>query len=148
MNDGMQGFWRAGHERCFRALRVRSLHVALAILLSVASFGQPLVGAIARDPTLDEILTYIHGGWDSLTRSTNSCTAVSDTKLSTSPVLYLPASFDQPRELEQLQRNCAVTIAHLPHVIHQLGSTDVESLQPPGFLYLKNNYVVPGGRLK
>lgn len=146
MNDGMQGFWRAGHERCFRVLRVRSLHVALATLLSVAAFGQSQVGPIARDPTLDEILAYIHAGWDSLTRSTNSCTAVSDTKLSTLPVLYLPTGFDQPRELEQLQRNCAVTIAHLPHVIHQLGSTDVESLQPPGLLYLKNNYVVPGGR--
>jgi len=146
MNDGMQGFWRAGQERCFKALRARSLHVALAVLLAVASFGQSQVGPIARDPTLDEILTYIHAGWDSLTRSTNSCTAVSDTKLSTSPVLYLPAGFDQPRELDQLQRNCAVTIAHLPHVIHQLGSTDVESLQPPGLLYLKNNYVVPGGR--
>jgi alpha,alpha-trehalase len=146
MNDGMQGFWRAGHERRFKALRLRSLHVALAVLLSVASFGQSPGGSVARDPSLDGILTYIHAGWDSLTRSTNSCTAVSDTKLATSPVLYLPAGFDQPRELEQVQRNCAVTIAHLPHVIHQLGSTDVESLQPPGLLYLKNNYVVPGGR--
>jgi alpha,alpha-trehalase len=60
--------------------------------------------------------------------------------------VYLPAGFDQPRELDLMQRDCAVKVAHLPQVIHQLGTTDVESIQPPGLLYLKNKYVVPGGR--
>ncbi len=45
-----------------------------------------------------------------------------------------------------MQRVCKVTIAHLPQVIHQLGTTDADSIQPPGLLYLKNKYVVPGGR--
>ena len=47
-----------------------------------------------------------------------------------------------------------VKIEHLPRVIHQLGTSvgsgvgtsDVEAPQPAGLLYLKNKYVVPGGR--
>ncbi|MGB8733641.1 MAG: trehalase family glycosidase [Candidatus Sulfotelmatobacter sp.] len=95
---------------------------------------------------MSEILAYIHTGWDSLTRSTSSCGAVTDTKLSAAPVIYLPAGFEFPRELSQMQRNCQVKVAYLPQVIHQLGTTEVESIQPAGLLYLKNKYIVPGGR--
>src|SRR5579864_3200228 len=45
-----------------------------------------------------------------------------------------------------MQRECGVKIAHLPEVIHQLGTGRVESVQPAGLLYLANKYVVPGGR--
>lgn len=127
------------------------LSAALLAVLSVAAFAQS-PPPIAPQPTqfqdanLNAILEYIHTGWDSLTRSTNSCGAMSDTKLSSAPVLYLPAEFPQPSDLDRLQRDCAVKIEHLPKVIHALGTTDVESLQPPGLLYLKNKYVVPGGR--
>src|SRR5260370_495936 len=66
--------------------------------------------------------------------------------MSARPVVYLPADFAPPPELEEMQRNCKVTIAHLPQVIHQPGTTGADSIQPPGLLYLKNKYVVPGGR--
>ncbi len=45
-----------------------------------------------------------------------------------------------------MQRDCQVKVAYLPQVIHQPGTTDVGSIQPAGLLYLKNKYVVPGGR--
>ena len=84
----------------------------------------PVTARAAPSTNLNEILSYIHTGWDSLTRSTSSCAAVSDTKLSAAPVVYLPADFQQPKELEQMQRDCKVRVAHLPQVIHQLGTTD------------------------
>jgi alpha,alpha-trehalase len=118
----------------------------LPAIFSVSSFGQAQPELQEGSPNLAKILAYIHSGWDSLTRSTSSCAAVADTKLSTAPVLYLPAGVEQPPELDQMQRDCKVRIAHLPQAIHELGTTDVESIQPAGLLYLKNKYVVPGGR--
>jgi alpha,alpha-trehalase len=118
----------------------------LPAIFSVSSFGQAQPELHEGSPNLAKILAYIHSGWDSLTRSTSSCAAVADTKLSTAPVLYLPAGVEQPPELDQMQRDCKVRIAHLPQAIHELGTTDVESIQPAGLLYLKNKYVVPGGR--
>ena len=126
---------------------MRSLLTTLVVVavLSIAASGQS-PERLTGNTGLNEILAYIHNGWDSLTRSTNSCAAISDTKLSVAPVLYLPAGFKEPKDLDQMQRECRVTIAHLPQAIHQLGSSDSESIQPPGLLYLKNKYVVPGGR--
>ena len=120
--------------------------VILALLLHATFPGQSQPLPAFADANFDTILAYIHNGWDSLTRSTNSCSGVSDPKLATAPVLYLPTDYRTPPSLEEMQHDCKVTIAHLPHVIHQLGSTDVESIQPPGLLYLENKYVVPGGR--
>jgi alpha,alpha-trehalase len=146
MNDGMQGSRLAAHERRNRGFRGRSLPVALSALLSIAASGQSRVEPLTGDANLKEILGYIHTGWDSLTRSTSTCGAVSDSKLSAAPVIYLPAAFEPPEELVQMQHRCSVTVAHLPQVIHQPGTTDADSIQPPGLLYLENKYVVPGGR--
>src|SRR6202051_1359830 len=145
----MQGSWLGIREPYTQRTRIHCLLFAF-LLFSVVGLGQtqsqPVVHNGYRDEHLTEILSYIHTGCDSLTRSTNSCGAVSDTKFSSAPVLYLPADFPQPSDLDQLQRDCAVKVEHLPQVIHQLGTTDVESLQLAGLLYLKNKYVVPGGR--
>jgi alpha,alpha-trehalase len=122
----------------------RSLPIALVAVLSIAVVGQSQPPP--KDANLDGILEYIHSGWDSLTRSTHSCAAVPDTKFSSAPILYLPADFPQPSDLDQMQRDCGVRVQHLPRIIQELGTTDVESLHPAGLLYLKNKYVVPGGR--
>jgi alpha,alpha-trehalase len=139
--------WRRARIHQGRSFRTRLLLAALAALaatiLSIPAFGQ---SPPAVDPKLNEILSYIHTGWDSLTRSTSSCAAVSDSKLAAEPVLYLPADLEAPKELDPMQRDCHVKVARLPHAIHALGSADVDSIQPPGLLYLKNKYVVPGGR--
>jgi alpha,alpha-trehalase len=144
----MQGFWLRARERRSWSVRARFLSATLVaiLFLFIAPLGQAQPVPIAGDANLNRILAYIHTGWDSLTRSTSSCSALADPKLSAAPVLYLPAGFEQPRELDQMERDCKVTIAHLPQVIHQLGATDADSIQPPGLLYLKNKYVVPGGR--
>ncbi len=118
----------------------------LLFTISGATWGQSSSQRGTAGESLTEILAYIHTGWDSLTRSTSSCAAVTDTKLSAAPVIYLPAGFEFPQELNRMQRDCQVKVAYLPQVIHQLGTTDVESIQPAGLLYLKNKYVVPGGR--
>ena len=140
----MQDSWLSIRKRCSWSLRTLCLPLVLFLLLSIAALGQSQ--PLAADTRLSEILNYIHDGWDSLTRSTSSCGSVSDPKLSAVPVLYLPADFQQTLEVDQMQRNCPVTVAHLPEVIHQLGTAGVESIQPPGLLYLKNKYIVPGGR--
>jgi alpha,alpha-trehalase len=117
-----------------------------AAFVAIAALAQSPPERVDGEAKLNGILTYIHAGWDSLTRSTNSCSGVSDPKLAGAPVLYLPFGFEKPPELGQMERGCKVTVAHLPQVIHQLGTTDADSIQPPGLLYLKNKYVVPGGR--
>src|SRR6202035_4833968 len=104
--------------------RIPFLGAALLAIRSVAALGQSEPDHLTGESSLQDILAYIHTGWDSLTRSTSSCGAVSDPKLSAAPVVYLPADFPPPRELDELQRNCKVTLAHLPQVIHQLGTAD------------------------
>jgi alpha,alpha-trehalase len=142
----MQESWLWARERRRGNFRMRSLAPALFLLLSISIPGQSPPTRLSAEANLKEILAYIHTGWDSLTRSTSSCGAVTDTKLSAAPVIYLPAGFEFPQELTQMQRDCQVKVAYLPQVIHQLGTTDVGSIQPAGLLYLKNKYVVPGGR--
>jgi alpha,alpha-trehalase len=146
MSDGILGSWLSARGRYGGSFRVRYLRAALIAIVSIAALGQSQPEPVTGDASLSDILAYIHTGWDSLTRSTSSCGAASDPKLSAAPVVYLPADFEPPRELDQMQRVCKVRLAHLPQVIHQLGTTDADSIQPPGLLYLKNKYVVPGGR--
>jgi alpha,alpha-trehalase len=145
----VQESWRGTWQRrrnivLMKSVRRRLLPSALVAVLSIAVLGQSKPQP--KDANLSSILEYIHSGWDSLTRSTNSCSALADSKLAGTAVLYLPAEFPPPGDTDQMQRDCAVKIEHLPHAIHELGTKDAESLQPPGLLYLKNKYVVPGGR--
>jgi alpha,alpha-trehalase len=146
MSDGIRGSWLSAGKRRRRSFPFRALRTALMATISIATLGQSRPEPVAANSSLKEILTYIHTAWDSLTRSTTSCGGIADSKLIAEPVLYLPAGFEQPRELDEMQRICKVRVTHLPQVIHQLGNTDVESIQPPGLLYLNNRYVVPGGR--
>jgi alpha,alpha-trehalase len=139
------GHWADTKSR--RVLPLLDWFAAVIFLLgAIPAFGQAKPQAPAAEANLNEILAYIHNGWDSLTRSTNSCAAVPDSKLAAVPVLYLPADLPPPPELDQMQRDCRVSVAHLPQVIHHLGTVDAGAIQPPGLLYLKNKYVVPGGR--
>jgi len=137
----MQGSWSNKWQRWPR----HSILVWLA-LASVAAQGQTQPRHSPPDPTLQPILTYIKNGWDFLTRSTTSCSGISDPKLRGAPVLYLPAGFSEPREVKQMHRECGVKVAYLPRVINKAGTTETDWIQPPGLLYLENKYVVPGGR--
>lgn len=140
----MQGSW----SRIWRGSRLDSVRLLplLVLALSLPTVAQAQGGNLESNPNLRGILDYIHASWDSLTRSTTSCAGIPDPKLAARSVIYLPADVAEGKELEQMSEKCKVSIVHLPHVIHQLGSSDVESIQPPGLLYLQNEYVVPGGR--
>ena len=146
----MQASWLRAHVRRRRPLCARLLPAALVILtialVPVSPSAQSQTDSTPQNPQLQAILSYIHAGWDSLTRATTTCDAVTDPKLSTVPVLYLPADVQEPQELDKMRRNCKVTIAHLPRVIHKLGEADDDTIGSPGLLYLRNKYVVPGGR--
>jgi alpha,alpha-trehalase len=116
------------------------VHVAGAPIRTTAQ--QP----ISPERGLEQIRGYIASGWDTLTRSMSECKSIVDTKLAAASVLYLPADFDIPPSVQQLQQQCNVQAKHLPTVIQHLGEVDPATIDPAGLLYLQNKYVVPGGR--
>ena len=95
---------------------------------------------------LDSIRAYILHGWDDLSRSLANCATYSDSKLTTAPQLYLPYQFPAPEALKPLETRCHVEIKDLPANASGIGKPGVQTLQPPGLLYLEYKYVVPGGR--
>jgi len=92
------------------------------------------------------ILAYIQTGWDTLSRSMSDCKSLVDSKVSTAPVLYLPAGMPVPAAVSQAQQQCSVEVRHLPRKITHLGDVRVSEIPVEGLLYLPNRYVVPGGR--
>jgi len=127
----------------FRCLQITLAALAFCTILAPASFAQE---AAAKEAGLRQIRSYIAAGWDTLTRSLNDCRVIVDPKLAAASVLYLPADFDVPADVQEMQKRCKVQVKHLPQVIHKLGEVDTSNLEPPGLLYLNNKYVVPGGR--
>jgi alpha,alpha-trehalase len=124
-----------------------STRAALALLLFGATTSPPaLAQEAAKGHGLEPIRSYIAAGWDTLTRSQTDCNTIVDPKVASASVLYVPADFEIPATVEQMQKRCNVQVKHLPKVIHQLGEVDTSSFDPPGLLYLENKYVVPGGR--
>ena len=127
----------------FWCRRITLAALAFCTILAPASFAQE---AAAKEAGLRQIRSYIAAGWDTLTRSLNDCKVIVDPKLAAASVLYLPADFDAPADVQEMQKRCNVQVKHLPQVIHKLGEVDTSNLDPPGLLYLNNKYVVPGGR--
>jgi len=111
--------------------------------LVFAVFASLCFGASAQQSAID---TYIHGSWDQLSRSMTDCATLADTKLSTAPILYLPAEEKFPPAVLAMQRQCKVDVRHLPRAIHREGELSPNEIPMPGLLYLPNKYVVPGGR--
>src|ERR1700679_2645505 len=101
MRDGMQGFWRSARERRSRNSRTPFLTASVVAILCIVSRGQSPPERIAGYRQLNQILSYIHAASDSLTRSTNSCVAVSDPTVSAAPVLNLPSGFEKNQELDK-----------------------------------------------
>lgn len=118
-------------------LKVRGITLLLsAALVTAASAAQP-------DPAKTH--AYIDRAWTTLTRSMDNCSSLSDPKIKTRPVLYLPAGFPTSNELLQTQKRCNVDVHVLPQPITQLGEIDATKLPVQGLLYLPHPYVVPGG---
>jgi len=105
-----------------------------------------LAGAATAQTPPVPIDTYIHQSWDALTRSTSDCSSLADPKLTTTPVLYLPAGEKIPPAVKIMQEKCKVEVRNLPTRIKKFGDLSPAQLPTPGLLYLPNPYVVPGGR--
>jgi len=126
-------------------LRVSPL-LAFALTFATLTGAQSNSKSLSAPSGLDPIRGYISAGWDTLTRSLSDCKTVGDPKIATASVLYVPADFEIPGAVHQLQQQCNVQVQHLPSVIHSLGEMDPAKIDPAGLLYLENRYVVPGGR--
>ena len=93
-----------------------------------------------------KILSYIHNGWNGLSRSMTDCKSVVDPKVTTAPILYLPADIPTPAAVTAMQKLCNVEVRRLPRKITHMGDIKVSEIPKEGLLYLPNPYVVPGGR--
>ena len=115
----------------------------LLTLLATAAARLAEAAPPAADPARTR--TYIERAWSTLTRSMGDCSALTDPKVATRPVLYVPAQFPIPQELVQVSEHCHIDVRPLPHLIRQLGDVDATQLPVQGLLYLPHPYVVPGG---
>lgn len=94
----------------------------------------------------EKILGYIDNGWNTLSRSMSDCKSVSDSKVTTAPIIYLPAGMTVPAAVVVMEHQCKVEVKHLPRKIISMGDVRVSEIPKDGLLYLPNRYVVPGGR--
>ena len=74
------------------------------------------------------------------------CKSLVDPKVTTAPVLYLPAGMETPSAVATAHQQCNVEIKQLPRKITHIGDVRVADIPEEGLLYLPNRYVVPGGR--
>ena len=121
------------------------LLVVAAIQVSNA-WGQEASPAPNGTPDSAATLRYIHGAWDTLSRSMTDCHSLVDIKVTANPVLYMPAEVPAPPEVTALEEKCHVLVKVLPRRIEKIGDLHPEELPAQGLLYLPNAYVVPGGR--
>jgi alpha,alpha-trehalase len=142
--------------RC-RALSLSTFAaIAWLLLLStvapVCGFSQATTAPPANGPQAvaapqENILPFIKGAWNTLGRSMNECSSISDPKFGAgaTSVLYLPYGVTAPPAVAALSK-CGVKVENLPKKITGLGTIPVDQLNAHGLLYLPNKYVVPGGR--
>src|SRR5215469_10342514 len=132
------------------ASAIRTL-VALLILqgvcLAQTAVQQPAAGPQPPAAPQQNILPYIKNAWNTLGRSMNECSSISDPKFGAgaTSVLYLPYGVTPPPAVAALTK-CGVKVENLPKKITGLGSVMPDQLNAHGLLYLPNKYVVPGGR--
>jgi alpha,alpha-trehalase len=120
--------------------------VVLCLAVTRSSRTSPAQSTVAPNDSQGKILAYINDGWDTLSRSMSDCKSVADIKVTTAPVLYLPAAMAIPREVAAMQQQCRVDVRHLPRAIRHIGQVRPMELPVEGLLYLPERYVVPGGR--
>src|ERR1035441_8809153 len=131
----------------FAAIQISSTQAQVASPAAEPA-AKPAQAATAGKPSADPAATlqYIHGAWDTLTRSMTDCHSLVDIKVTANPVLYMPAETPVPPEVAALSEKCHVKVAALPQRIQKLGDVRPEQLPTGGLLYLPSPYVVPGGR--
>jgi alpha,alpha-trehalase len=123
---------------------MKLLRLVVLVLAAIHISGAQEAGGGA--PSSEATLHYIHGAWDTLTRSMTDCHSLVDIKVTANPILYLPAGMPAPTAVNELTAKCHVKVAWLPRRIVKLGDVDPKDLPDAGLLYLPEPYVVPGGR--
>jgi alpha,alpha-trehalase len=130
-------------SRLCLTLAATLVYLALPISFAGGAGAQRFTQGVAANT---KILTYIDGGWDTLSRSMSDCKSLIDPKVTTAPVLYLPAEMKTPPAIAAAHQQCNVEVEHLPRKITHMGDVRVAEIPVEGLLYLPNRYVVPGGR--
>ena len=125
------------------AARAYAYLVIVALLFAGAARSQPPRPDAAENA---KILAYIDGAWDNLSRSMTDCKSLIDPKVTTTPILYLPAGMAIPPAVASVQKQCKIEVRNLPRKITHMGDVRVAEIPNEGLLYLPNPYVVPGGR--
>jgi alpha,alpha-trehalase len=74
------------------------------------------------------------------------CKSLIDPKVTTAPILYLPAGMAVPPAVASVQKQCKIEVRNLPRKITHMGDVRVAEIPDEGLLYLPHPYVVPGGR--
>jgi alpha,alpha-trehalase len=126
-----------------RTIRLFALFLAAMTSFAVNASPQPGRQSTAANT---KILAYIDESWNSLSRSMTDCKSLVDPKVTTAPVLYLPAGMATPPAVAAAHQQCNVEVQHLPRKITHIGDVRVAEIPVEGLLYLPNRYVVPGGR--
>lgn len=126
----------------------RRVLLHLAVLLCIcceARAGQEPANRleVSAPPPIRE---YMQQAWGTLSRSMVDCKSLRDVKVTTAPILYLPAGMQEPKAVAALKSACGVEVMRLPRRVTHLGEVKPQELKRPGLLYLPNRYVVPGGR--
>jgi alpha,alpha-trehalase len=124
-------------------LRTYSYLSIIAIVFAGVANSQPTAPKHAEN---EKILAYIDKSWEELSRSMTDCKSLVDPKVTTPPILYLPAGMAVPPAVASVQKQCKVEVRNLPRKINHMGDVRVAEIPDEGLLYLPNPYVVPGGR--
>ena len=126
----------------------RITRICTSLLAVSLIFASPARGQAHKQEASAEakILAYIDNSWSTLSRSMIDCKSLVDAKVTTAPILYLPAGMANPAAVSALEHQCNVTVRHLPSKIEHMGDVRVADIPVEGLLYLPNRYVVPGGR--
>jgi alpha,alpha-trehalase len=132
--------------KLFRLLLIAAATVQTPFALARDALPSSRDHATKKSPDPAATLEYIHGAWDTLTRSMTDCHSLVDIKVTANPVLYMPAETPAPPEVVALSEKCHVKVISLPQRIQKLGDVRPDQLSAAGLLYLPNPYVVPGGR--
>lgn len=133
--------------------RLRRRSRTLAVWLSVV-LGDLLAAraALADCPALGGVLSYIHEGWNTLTRSSHSAmTSAQDLKVpGTGHAIIWVAPDEDRNAVEKAIRGPRSHGNSRGLAVKQLSEEQLsgraQSSQEPGLLYLPKPYVVPGGR--
>ena len=126
----------------------QAIRLCLVLLAAMTSFAGDLTAQSPAQnaPANAKIVAYIDNSWSTLSRSMTDCKSIVDPKVTTAPVLYLPANMESPPAVAAVHQQCNVEVQHLPRKISHIGDVTVAEIPEEGLLYLPNRYVVPGGR--